>query len=127
MLFPGSESYINIECNAIGTILAARGKDRFHRTPWGSEEIARISRNPSLGFDPFEEKHIPGGWALDMVIPATLLSSGQVCFEPGLRFAANFYKCGDALSRPHYYTWAPVLSERPDFHRPQCFGTLMLS
>ena len=37
---------------------------------------------------------------------------------------ANFYKCGDKLSVPHYLSWNPVTTEKPDFHRPEYFGLL---
>ncbi|MEW6117215.1 MAG: carbohydrate-binding family 9-like protein, partial [Nitrospirota bacterium] len=35
---------------------------------------------------------------------------------------ANFYKCGDATSHPHWASWAPV--EALNFHLPHCFGTI---
>ena len=36
---------------------------------------------------------------------------------PGDRWRANFYKCGDETSHPHWASWSPV--GRLDFHRPQ--------
>ncbi|MCK7536290.1 MAG: carbohydrate-binding family 9-like protein [Marinilabiliales bacterium] len=40
----------------------------------------------------------------------------------GKSFRANFYKCGDKLSNPHFVTWNPVGTEKPDYHRPEYFG-----
>ena len=42
----------------------------------------------------------------------------------GKTFRANFYKCGDMLSVPHYVTWNPVGTPKPDYHRPEYFGEL---
>jgi len=42
----------------------------------------------------------------------------------GKTFRANFYKCGDMLTVPHYVTWNPVGTENPDYHQPKYFGLL---
>jgi len=42
----------------------------------------------------------------------------------GKIFRANFYKCGDKLTVPHYVTWNPVGTENPDYHQPEHFGLL---
>jgi hypothetical protein len=42
----------------------------------------------------------------------------------GKTFRANFYKCGDMLSVPHYVTWNPVGTKKPDYHQPAYFGLL---
>jgi hypothetical protein len=42
----------------------------------------------------------------------------------GLRAKANFYKCGDGLTVPHFVTWAPISTEKPDYHRPEFFDWL---
>jgi hypothetical protein len=47
--------------------------------------------------------------------------------EAGATLCANFYKCGDELSVPHYISWAPIEAEKPNFHRPDCFGKMVLS
>ena len=39
---------------------------------------------------------------------------------------ANFYKCGDKTAHPHYLSWSPIHTEKPDFHRPEFFGELIL-
>ena len=38
----------------------------------------------------------------------------------------NFYKCGDDTKYPHFGCWNEVVWEEPDFHRPECFGDLIL-
>ena len=42
------------------------------------------------------------------------------------RIRANFYKCGDKTAHPHFLSWSPVSTEKPDFHRPEFFGELYL-
>ena len=37
----------------------------------------------------------------------------------------NFYKCGDKQVEPHYLSWNPVLTDNPDFHRPEYFGKVI--
>lgn len=38
--------------------------------------------------------------------------------------SASLRAGGDNTSHPHWLTWAPVHSPRPDFHTPRSFGTL---
>ena len=33
-------------------------------------------------------------------------------------------KCGDDLTVPHFLSWNPIKTEKPDFHRPEFFGTV---
>jgi hypothetical protein len=44
--------------------------------------------------------------------------------KSGVRWKANFYKCADKTSHPHWLTWSPVDYPTPKFHLPQFFGTL---
>jgi hypothetical protein len=44
---------------------------------------------------------------------------------PGKKWRANFYKCGDKTSHPHWLTWAPVEFPKPNFHLPGFFGMLI--
>ena len=62
-------------------------------------------------------------WELFLKIPFTLLGVDYKHLPEKL--LANFYKCADATSMPHYVTWNPVLTDKPDFHRPEFFGELI--
>ncbi|MDE6269894.1 MAG: hypothetical protein K2M12_03440, partial [Muribaculaceae bacterium] len=42
----------------------------------------------------------------------------------GKQLRANFYKCGDLLSTPHFLSWNRVDTPHPDFHRPEYFGAI---
>jgi hypothetical protein len=42
----------------------------------------------------------------------------------GLEAGGNFYKCGDHLKVPHFLSWNPIKTEKPDFHLPAFFGKM---
>jgi hypothetical protein len=48
--------------------------------------------------------------------------TGPFSVAAGEVWRANFYKCGDETSQPHWAAWHPV--EALNFHLPQCFGQL---
>jgi hypothetical protein len=43
---------------------------------------------------------------------------------PGVTWRANFYKCADKTSHPHWLTWAHVNYPKPKFHLPEYFGRI---
>ena len=51
---------------------------------------------------------------------------GKVDYVSGYTFKGNFYKCGDETDYPHFGMWNPVGTEKPDFHRPEYFGELII-
>ena len=117
---PGDPYYYNFETNCIGTGLAARrlSRDDFkHFTP---EQMAMIARRSSLPHGPMKMEHAE--WTLELEVPFAVLGLDR-CPE---MLEANFYKCGDKCATPHFLSWSPIATPRPDFHRPECFGTLVL-
>jgi hypothetical protein len=122
---PGDDGiYYNFEFNGIGTCLMGSGYSRAGRERGAHEIIAQIRRVTSAGKDPVPEKKGSFSWTLTAAIPLTVFYRHQVSELKGKRFRANFYKCGDKLSVPHYVTWNPVGTEKPDFHQPEYFGLL---
>jgi hypothetical protein len=119
-------NYYNFEVNAIGTVHLAYGPGIGRRTfvdPQLIEEKIRVKS--SLGQTPFDELEGEQKWEMTLVIPSEVL-----VHDPGIQFAelqsrANFFKCGDDSAVPHYLSWNTVDTERPDFHTPQFFGTLL--
>ncbi len=63
-------------------------------------------------------------WVLEFAIPCELLEKyiGTVGDPAGQTWRANFYKCADKTSHPHWASWTPL--PKTDFHLPECFGTL---
>ena len=118
----GDGRYINMEINALGTLLSCIGEGRGNRTP-----VADLSSG-----EIFPVKGEVGNetWSVTAEIPTALLCKilgvDAISFGHGYAFRGNFYKCGDETAVPHYGMWNPVDTEKPDFHRPEFFGTLVI-
>lgn len=119
---PGSDEYWNFEFNAIGTVNASHRRERPNPTRLTPQQIATIIRCPSLGTQPIALHEGDFHWTLTVTIPFALIGVDPQCPPPYLK--ANLYKCGAKLPTPHYLSWQPIDSDRPDFHRPDCFGRL---
>jgi len=63
-------------------------------------------------------------WELDIILPLKALVHHELSDIAGVKARANFYKCGDKLKNPHFLSWNPVRISKPDFHRPEFFGSL---
>lgn len=124
---PETKDYYNFEFNAIGNILAAVGPSRPDRAFLPAEEIGRIQVLPSLGKKPFQEKTGEISWELTVFLPVSLFKKHISGFQENMVLRANFYKCGDELSKPHYLCWSEIKTVAPDFHCPEYFGELILS
>jgi hypothetical protein len=116
--------YYNLEFNGIGTCLLGAGTGRKNRTGATHEIISKIRRLTSAGKKPFREKKGTVKWTITVAIPFGVFFLHKVKELKGKKFRANFYKCGDMLSVPHYLTWNAVGTEKPDFHQPDYFGLL---
>jgi hypothetical protein len=116
--------YWNFEFNCVGAINASHRSERKNPTRLNADELARVVRYASCGKRPFREVEGMFAWDLLVAIPLDLMG---VKYEgSAVKLAANFYKVAAASSAPHFLTWNPVASEKPDFHRPECFGKLIL-
>lgn len=117
---PGAGYYYNFEFNCIGTCLASRRKARkVDVVPLSDEEMLSIERHSSLDSTAFEGLNELTHWNLTVSIPLDLLQVTDAS-----EFLGNFYKCGDETVQPHYLSWNPIDTPKPDFHRPEFFGTL---
>ncbi len=120
----GDDVYYNIECNCIGTILIGAGPARNNRQRAPKDITQLVKRWSSLGTQTFEERVGETEWEVALVIPYTAFFMHQIESLDGKTITANFYKCGDELETPHFLSWNPIPIEKPDFHRPDHFGTL---
>ncbi|MCJ7448955.1 MAG: carbohydrate-binding family 9-like protein [Bacteroidales bacterium] len=116
--------YYNMEFNGIGTCLMGTGTARKNSTRSDPEIIAGIRRLTSAGKKSFKEKKGRFNWTITIAIPFKAFFHHEVRQLKGKTFRANFYKCGDMLSVPHFVTWNPVGTPKPDYHRPEYFGLL---
>jgi hypothetical protein len=122
---PDTKNYINFEFNCAGVCKAAyhvETRDNF--TYFAPEQMARIERWSSIGKRAFNELSGLFAWELSVRIPFELIGLDTERLPSTLY--GNFYKCADATAHPHYVTWNPVKTEKPDFHRPEFFGEIHL-
>jgi len=116
--------YYNFEFNAIGTCLLGTGTGRENSTRANPELISKIRRLTSAGKELVRERKGKYSWTLTVAIPFGVFFRHKVKDLKGKTFRANFYKCGDMLTIPHYVTWNPVGTDKPDYHQPAYFGLL---
>ena len=118
-----SGKYYNFECNCAGTLLNGYGVpgDREHAC---DEIMKSIDRWASLGREPFEERMGDCKWSLTLVIPTTALFRDEIHSLDGRDMRANFYKCGDKLTTPHFLSWNKIDLPSPCFHCPPFFGQI---
>lgn len=120
---PDGGGYRNFEVNCIGTMLSSHQRGRGIDVVPISEEAAKsVKRFTSKHGRVFPEQDGEHEWTVVVGIPFELLGYRQRPDE----LRANLYKCADASSRPHYLCWSPISTAKPDFHRPEFFGTLIL-
>lgn len=122
MQVPGCDEYWNFEFNCIGTLNASHRVERPSPTRLTSSELASIQRYASCGTEAIKEQNGTFCWDLTVSIP--LLLVGIDSDNLPSHIMGNFYKCGSKTSHPHYVSWNPITSDKPDFHRPNCFGKL---
>jgi hypothetical protein len=120
--FPPYQTYMNIECNCIGRIHAALRTNRENIIASTINFAGRIKRWASLGNKTI--LNASGEWEVAMVIPVEIFGMQQIDSFDGVEARANFYKCGDKLITPHYLSWHPIDTPKPNFHVPQFFGEI---
>ena len=127
--------YFNFEINAAGTALVySCTPDR--RVELAREDASRIKvaaslspeRGPTAAADgaALDRRDVETEYCVEYHVPWALFAKyhGVAAPEAGARWRGNFYKCGDDTGRPHWGTWAPVGTNRPNFHRPSDFQVL---
>lgn len=117
-----NKNYYNFEFNCIGTIHIGYGPGRKKRTLIKPELAEKIQIKSSLGNQPFAEKSGIFDWEMMIRIPIECFSFDEIKTFQGKKATANFYKCGDETSDPHFVTWNPIGTENPDYHCPAFFG-----
>ena len=80
--------------------------------------------------NPEDVKELYGEMGADVNISSDYVFgyTGEICFRckagPGVTWRANFYKCADHTSHPHWLSWSVIGSGKFEFHVPEYFGTL---
>ena len=113
------DRYFNFEVNANGVFNTCLRKDRHDKILLTEEDMDSLNAKTEIfedfwtveytvGFD-FIKKYIPG-----------------YEFKKGAMLKSNVYKCGDETEFPHYGMWQEIKREKPDFHQPGDFGTMII-
>ena len=106
--------YLNFEFNAFGTMYLA----------------VRTSRKdpiyPDKDKNYFDVKSFVDDkkWVLQFCIPFEFID-GIFGGHTNTMYG-NLYKCGDETMTPHYATYYPISTEKPDYHRPEFFAEFVL-
>ena len=124
---PG-QGYLNFEINAGGTLLVHRMEEP--KPPLGTRIGNPLSVHWTDQIQVFHslprtiepEITTPTTWHIEYAVPWTLFSEHvpECVIGAGAIWQANFYKCGDQTSHPHWASWAPI-GDRLDFHVPSTF------
>lgn len=124
--------YFNFEFNCGGALLASYITNP-ERTPEGFREFTPLPKEdgskvrvhhsmPEIIEPEIQEQTV---WIIEFFIPFELLEkyAGKLGEIKGQKWRANFYKCADGTSHPHWASWSPV--DQLNFHMPGCFGTIV--
>jgi len=121
------KAYYNIECTCIGRMLCGyyteKGAPALRA---GAEILSQVERITTLGREAFGIREGDNSWSLTMVLPVSICHQHKLESWDGLKLTANLYKCGNRPEQPHFITWQPVPTPKPDFHSPQFFKTIEL-
>ncbi|QSH40767.1 carbohydrate-binding family 9-like protein [Lentisphaerota bacterium ZTH] len=124
----GGNGYLNFEFNCGGNLLVCHIwnlEGRRQRDPLTEKDVAGMeifTTMPSV-VDPEITDEI--NWKLGFYVPFELfrkttgMTTGDVSSR---RWQANFYKCGDDTSHPHWASWQPI--RELNFHAPDDFGII---
>jgi hypothetical protein len=125
------KGYINFEVNCGGALHCSyiedptRTTDGFKQFTFVAPALAaqvRIAHSMPPVVEP--EITTPLTWTVVYRVPLALFEHyvGGLGSLSGQQWRANFYKCGDETSHPHWAAWSPVRAL--NFHRPEDFAPI---
>ncbi len=129
---PNENGYFNFELNCIGSIHLGFKQDRYSGGFIEEKDLNKIIVATSLTKGKAIEDAVASpkeGYIVEYSVPLELFVEYSKCERPvkGTFWRANFYKCGDNLPSPSWGVWSNVATPKPDFHRPEFFGTILFS
>ena len=121
-------AFFNLETNCGGTMLFHfQNEPGEPPTKFTEADFARIEVAHSQPKIVEPEIPEPTTWTIEYRLPFDLIAKYYPAAKTpsaGVTWRANFYKCADKTSHPHWLTWNEVEHPSPNFHLPQFFGTL---
>lgn len=129
---PGDDAdvygYSNLEISCAGVMWLAAHPANAGEVKLPPEDLATVEIAASLRGPIDPEIAAPTVWTLECRLPIdTMAKHARGKFvrpARGVSWRANFYKCADESSHPHWLTWSPVVWPAPAFHMPPQFGCL---
>ncbi len=120
--------YFNLETNCGGTVLFG-----FRKSPSQKplrvkgEDIEKLDIVTTLPKIIKTEIIENTSWVIEYRLPFEVLTEYSKIDIPVTNtvWFANFYKCADNSTKPHWLTWNKVNFPEPNFHLPDFFGKLM--
>ena len=105
--------------NANGAILSAYGEGRGNRT-----RLDKIAGS----FPQVRIRRYKNRWTAEIFVSLDIIRSvyGSCAYRENSVIYGNFYKCGEECEIVHYGSFAPVKTEKPDFHTPEFFAKMTL-
>lgn len=124
--------YFNFEMNSGGTLLLSYHENPEWKgttlreegdVPWALAKTVEVYHSLPKTVDP--EREEPVTWELAYHIPFEVLEAyvGPVRDVAGHTWRANFYKCAENNSHPHWASWS-LITAALDFHRPEFFSEI---
>lgn len=124
--------YFNFEMNCGGTLLLSYHENPAWKgpsaqsesdVPWALARGVKIYHSMPKTVEP--EQADPVVWQLEYFIPFSILAAyvGDLGQPAGQTWRANFYKCAENNSHPHWASWAPIEGEL-NFHKPEYFAPI---
>lgn len=117
----GEKVYRNFEFNAHGVLLASQRESRESAKELSEELMSSIDRFTTIQHV-YKEGVQLSNWTLYAEVPKKALGFTETENLSTQAISANFYKCGDETNEPHFISWNPIDTPKPDFHVPQFFG-----
>lgn len=124
--------YFNFEMNCGGTLLLSYQENKAWKgtplrepgaVPWSMAQGVRVYHSMPKTVEP--ENPEPVTWQVEYFIPFDILEAylGELGEVGGQTWRANFYKCAENNSHPHWASWALIEAEL-NFHRPEFFSEI---
>ena len=119
--------YFNLEINCCGTMLMGFGPGRSERKPITPDLAGRVRIRSSLPGPTKTESPDDRDWWIAVALPFDVIrdfTGKSVQPACGTAWRANFYRCGGRTD-PQYASWSPIITPKPDFHRPEFFSPVV--
>ncbi len=119
--------YFNIEINCNGYAnMAFQRVSKIDYDLFTIEDIEETKIANTISEPVIKETDKPIEWFIESRLPFGILAKYTGFQNPGKgdMWRANFFKCAENNSHPHWLSWAKMKNLQPDFHLPQYMNVL---